>query len=183
MENYFIPVIIGTSRPERMSIHVANLIHEIANQRDDIESVLVDPVELDLKLDGNADNLKNQNYSDITQKADGFFIVVPEYNRAYPGSLKRLLDSEYQNYKYKAVALAGVSSGIFGGTRAIQALVPVLREFNMFPIRNDLFFPKVQDLFDKNGNLTDKSFIERINKVYDELVWLAKTLKWGRGNP
>ena len=52
----------------------------------------------------------------------------------------------------------------------------------MVPTFADLFFPKVQELFDENGNILDKKYIKRIHQAYDELIWLAKVLKWGRGH-
>lgn len=124
----------------------------------------------------NDSDAKDPKYTKITAEADGFVIVVPEYNHSFPGSLKRMLDSEYGNYRRKPVVLAGVSSGAFGGVRAIHSLVPVLRELGLVVLHADLHFPRVQDLFDEKGKLNDDNYKQRIKKSLDELLWFSKAL-------
>ena len=111
-----------------------------------------------------------------------FFIVVPEYNHSFPGTLKRLLDSELQNYNHKAVAFAGVSAGPWGGTRAVESLVNVVRELGLAATHADANFPTVQNLFDEKGNLIDDKYVSRVQKSFRELIWMSKALKWGREN-
>ena len=125
---------------------------------------------------------KDPRYTKLTIEADGFFIVTPEYNHSFPGTLKRMLDSELQNYIHKPVAFAGVSNGIFGGARAIEELVPTIREMGMVATFSDVYFPQIQNLFDENGNILDEGYERRIKRGYEELIWMAKTLKWGREN-
>mgnify|MGYP000595570699 CR=1 FL=1 len=43
-----------------------------------------------------------------------------------------------------------------------------------------VFFSKVEDLFDSNGNITDDAFEKRVNRMFDELFWYANILKSGR---
>lgn len=180
METMKIAVLAGTSRPGRRSINAAKLVFEVGRQRPDVSPVFVDPSELGFEKDGDNEELKVPIYSKITAEADGFFIVTPEYNHSYPGSLKRMLDSEFKNYQHKPVAFAGVSDGPWGGVRAIESLLPAMRTMKLVALKTDVQFPKVQHIFDNAGTLLDQKYIERINRVYDELVWMAKTLKWGR---
>ena len=155
---------------------------EVSKEYKEVESILVDPNDFDFPGDGNDSEGKDPRYTEITAKADGFFIVVPEYNHSFPGSLKRMLDSELQNYIHKPVAFAGVSSGMFGGIRAIEALVVTVREMGMVTTFSDVHFPRVQDLFEENGKIKDKAYIDRVKKSFDELIWMAKVLKYGREN-
>ncbi len=178
----FIPVIEGTARKDRQSIHVAKLITEIGNTLDGVEAVLVDPPEFDLPYDGNDEIAKDPKYTALTEKADAFFLVVPEYNHSFPGTLKRILDSELQNYRHKPVAFAGVSAGPWGGVRGIESLVPSVREMGLVATFTDVQFPKVGSLFDDDGVLQDEKYIERVKRSFAELVWMAKTLQWGREN-
>ncbi len=182
MSKLFIPVLEGTTRPGRKSIHAAKLITEIGNKRDGIEAELVDPLDYNFPYDGNNKEVKDPRYGELTKKADAFFIVTPEYNHSYPGTLKRMLDSELKNYIHKPVAFAGVSGGMWGGIRAIEALAATVREMGMVAIFQDVQFPKVGKIFNEEGELQDENYIERVNKVYDELIWMAKTLKYGREN-
>lgn len=182
MNRVKIAVILGTSRPGRLSEYAAKLVFDVGLKREDIEPVFVDPAVLGFEKDGDNDELKNSEYSKITSEADGFFIVTPEYNHSFPGSLKRMLDSEFENYKHKPVAFAGVSNGPWGGVRAIESLLPSMRTMSLVALKTDMQFPKVQEIFDEQGKLLDEAYIKRVNKVYDELVWMARTLAWGREN-
>jgi NAD(P)H-dependent FMN reductase len=78
------------------------------------------------------------------------------------------------------VGIAGVSAGPFGGARGIQDLLPVMRELGLVTIFWDVNFGNVGKLFDTEGRLLDDSFIRRIDKFLKELVWMSKTLRYGR---
>lgn len=182
MDELFIPVLLGTTREGRKSEAAANLIKEMIEAREGLSSELVDPRDLKLVGDGNNEGANDSRYSDITARADGFIVVVPEYNHSFPGSLKRMLDSELKNYIHKPAGLVGVSSGGWGGVRAIQSLVPVLRELGMAVTFNDVMVTGSYKAFDENGQPTNEKLKPSIEKSLDELVWYAKTLRWGREN-
>ncbi|GAC1373332.1 MAG: NAD(P)H-dependent oxidoreductase [Candidatus Saccharimonadales bacterium] len=177
-----IVIIEGTRRVQRQSIHAARLVAEVGRGLDGVEITLVDPVDFELEGDGNDPEGKNFRYTAITEKADAFFIVTPEYNHSFPGSLKRLLDSELKNYIHKPVAFAGVSNGSWGGVRAIEALNQTVRELGLVSTFTDVQFPKVQEIFDDEGRLLDPAYEKRITRAYTELIWMARTLQWGRDN-
>lgn len=177
-----IAVIEGTTRPQRESIKVARFIEKIGKTYDELSVLLVDPVDFNLPGDGNDPEGKDPRYTKITEMADGFFIVTPEYNRSFPGSLKRLLDSELKNYIHKPVVFAGASSGAFGGVRAIESLIHVTREMGMLPSFAEVPVPFVQDAFDEFGNPKDPKIEERVRAAYAELIWLAKATMWAKQN-
>lgn len=178
-----IAVLAGTTREQRESIKAAKFIAEIGEQQQGVEIVFVDPKDFNFPGDGNDPEGKDHRYTEITAKADAFFIVTPEYNHSFPGSLKRMLDSELANYNHKPVAFAGCSNGNWGGTRAIESLVPAVRETGLVVMSWDVYFPYVQNIFDENGNPKEE-FAERytksLNKLYRELIWFAHMLKQGR---
>lgn len=176
-------VIEGTTRVQRESIKASRYIAETAAKRDDVEVVFVDPVDFSFPGDGNDPEGKDPRYSDITARADAFFVVVPEYNHSFPGSLKRMLDSELANYNHKPVAFAGVSSGGWGGTRAVESLVPAIRETGLVAMSWDIFFPRVQNMFDERGIIHDEHaerYAKNLHELLDELVWFAVMLREGR---
>ncbi len=182
-EKLTIAVILGTKRVGRWSEHAAKWVAEQGRSRGDVEIIFVDPNDFNLPPDGAPEDGRDPKYSDITAKADGFYVVTPEYNHSIPSSLKRLLDSEYGNYKHKPVATAGVSDGPWGGVRVCEALLPVYHTMWMVPIKPELYFPMVPTMFDEQGQLQSE-FAERQTKnvqaAYDELVWFARLLKKGR---
>jgi NAD(P)H-dependent FMN reductase len=176
----YIPVIAGTTRVQRKSIHAAQLIYEVGTKIDGIKTELLDPKDFNFPGDGNDPEGKDPRYSKISKEADGLFVVSPEYNHSFPGSLKRMLDSELENYVHKPVAFAGASSGPWGGVRAIESLVNSVREMGLIATFTDVQFPRVQDLFDESGKLLDEKYIARVEKAWTELIWMAKALKAAR---
>jgi len=180
MDKLFVLIIEGTTRPNRESIKVARFVEEIGRTIDEIEVQLIKPEDFNLPYDG--DEYTDPKFTELTKKADAFFIVTPEYNHSYPGSLKRLLDSEFANYKHKPVALAGVSNGQWGGTRAIEALLHPLKTMGMVMLRPDVQFPDIETLFDEQGRAKDEKYEKRLRSLYHELIWMTKALKWGREN-
>jgi NAD(P)H-dependent FMN reductase len=113
-------------------------------------------------------------------RADGLVLVCPEYNHGYPGALKALLDTCLKEYIHKAVGVVGVSAGPYGGTRAIEALLPVLRELGLVTIFWDVNFANVRSLFAEDGTLKDPAWSRRMGKFLNELIWMATVLRHGR---
>lgn len=182
-ETITIAVLAGTTREKRESIKAAQYIAEFGRTLPSVEIIFVDPKDFNFPGDGNDPEGKDPRYSEITEKADAFFIVTPEYNHSFPGSLKRMLDSELQTYNHKPVAIAGASNGGWGGVRAVESLVPAIRETGLVVMSWDVYFPRVQDMFDETGEMKPE-YTERyknnVGKLYDELLWFARLLKRGR---
>lgn len=177
----FIPVILGTPRQGRQSENVAKFIVEQIATRDDVETELIDIRKIAIATNDAGESIKDPQFSNTIERADGLIIVVPEYNHGYPGLLKHLLDTCLKEYIHKAVGLCGVSAGPFGGTRVIENLLPVMRELGLMTIFYDLNFGNVQHLFDESGNLIDKqTYIRRLDKFMNELVWMSTVLRYGR---
>lgn len=178
-----IAILAGTTRLQRESIKAARYIADFARQLPNVEIIFVDPVDFNFEGDGNDPEGKDARYTEITAKADAFFIVTPEYNHSFPGSLKRMLDSELANYNHKPVAFAGVSSGNWGGVRAVESLVPAVRETGLVVMSWDVYFPYVQDTFNQDGDikpeLSDR-YVTQLSKLFKELIWFAKILKANR---
>lgn len=179
MEPITIAVIAGTTRPLRESIAAAHYIANIGAELPGVQIIFVDPKDFHLPHDGNDEEGRDPAFTEITAKADGFFIVTPEYNHSFPGSLKRLLDSEYDNYLHKPVAIAGVSNGSWGGTRAVEALVTATRGMQLLVTPYSVYFPRVQDIFDKDGIKPEsaKRYHKNCTYSFSELVWFARAIK------
>ena len=184
MNKLFIPILLGTNRKERNSVHPAKWLVGEMQKREDIETSLFDVADFALPQDNYGQGLKDQfpEWRDAIVRADGLVIVAPEYNHGYPGSMKAVLDLLLREYVHKAVALVGVSAGPWGGTRVIESMVPMVRELGLAVTFADLNFPKVQNIFDAQGKLLDPAFEKRGKDFLDELVWMSTALKWGREN-
>ncbi len=180
----FIPTLLGTPRKNRESENVANWVCGKIRERDDIETQLFDVRDFNLPIDhyGTEIGADFPEWRDAIIKADGLVVVTPEYNHAYPGALKGVLDLLLKEYIHKAVAFVGVSAGPWGGTRVIESMVPMVRELGLAVTFSDLNFPSVKTKFDDSGKLLEEAYDQRVKGFLDELVWMATTLRWGRDN-
>jgi len=182
--NVFLPILLGTPRKDRQSENVANWVSFKIEEREEIETRIFDVRDFDLPTDHYGMEIKDQfpEWRDAIIRADGLIIVTPEYNHSYPGAMKSVIDLLLPEYIHKAVAFVGVSAGVWGGTRVIEACVPMVRELGLVVTFSDLNFPQVQNKFDKEGRLVDDAYNERVTGFLDELVWMSRALKWGREN-
>ena len=180
----YIPIILGTNRENRQSENVASLVHGALKVHPEIETKLFDVRDFKFPTNGYGGEIKDMfpEYRDAIVRADGLAIVAPEYNHAFPGILKSVLDLLLREYIHKAVGLIGVSAGPFGGTRVIESLLPVVRELGLTATFTDINFSQVENVFDKNGRPKDSAWQKRVDGFIEELIWMTKTLRWGREN-
>ena len=175
-----IPVILGTSRKGRASVHAARLLAELLNRRAGVRSEVIDIASLPLPVDDAGEAIKSAAFSAVVAAADGLVIVAPEYNHSFPGLLKHALDSCLNEYIHKAVGLVGVSAGPFAGIRVVQGLLPVMRELGLVTIFWDINIGQVGKVFAEDGRLLDEAFVRRSDRFIRELIWMSKVLRHGR---
>lgn len=184
MNSVFIPLLLGTPREGRKSEHVARLLEQEIQARSDITTQFFDVREFKFPRDGYGQDIKElfSEYREAIVRSDGLLLVTPEYNHSFPGSLKSVLDLLLKEYNHRAVGIASVSGGRFGGARVIESLLPVVRELGLVVSSKDLNVMNVGDAFDDDGNLSDESLKDHIHPFLDELVWLSHALRYGREN-
>ena len=177
-----IPVILGTSRKGRMSAHAARFVCQELQKREGVRTELIDIADLDHRLDDNGQGTADPRFAASMTLADAIVLVAPEYNHAMPGLLKHVLDSCLKEYIHKAAGIVAVSAGPFGGTRVVETSLPVLRELGLVTIFWDVNVGSVGKVFDEGGSLLDQAFVRRTDKFLGELIWMARTLRYGREN-
>src|SRR4051812_25607869 len=141
----FIPLLLGTPRKNRESGNVAKWVFEKLQAHPKIRSQFFDVCDFALPHDHYGQEIKHlfPEWRDAVVAADGLVIVTPEYNHGYPGALKSVLDLLLREYVHKAVAFVGVSAGPWGGTRVVEACLPMVRELGLAATFTDLNFPSV----------------------------------------
>jgi len=177
MNKLNITIILGSSRPQRRSIKVSDYINKIAqtNQQVSIKYVGVNDFEVPYDEDTSI-----PEFHEIVKNTDAFILVFPEYNHSFPGRLKTLLDTEFDEYKHKPAMLASVSSGDFGGARAVESIIPVLQRMGLILSDITLYFPNIKETFDHLGNPLDEKIKPRIENAIDKLIYITKILKEGK---
>ncbi len=177
----FIPVVLGTVRKNRRSEKAARFVFgqvqqygvktQLVDVRGHMTPRTIPPWE---------DSEETGGWKELADRADGFVIVVPEYNHGYPGELKMLLDQAYKQYWHKPASVCGVSGGGLGGARVRENLLPVIVEYRLVPIREAVYFSRVKELFAEDGSIKDRSYEEKVKVMLDELAWYASSLKRAR---
>ena len=173
----YIPIILGTAREGRQSEKAARFMMQKALEAG-LESEIIDV--RDYRLPATDNSKKSPQAKKLAEKVermDGLIIVSPEYNHGYPGELKMMLDMLFSEYAHKPVGICAVSSGPWGGVRMTEQLRLVCIALHLLPIGEAVHFPKVQELFDDQGQLLGKSQHGQARRLLKELIMYAGALK------
>jgi NAD(P)H-dependent FMN reductase len=170
-------IIIASTRPGRIGLPVANWVRDAAVAHGGFDVVVLDLAEIDLPMFDEPRHPRFQEYehqhtrdwSAQVTAADAFVIVHPEYNHSYNAAIKNAIDYLHNEWKYKPVALVGYG-GVAAGTRAMQALKPVLGALSMTTLPTGLPIPFVSE-FIQDGALEPNDIMKSaVNDMLDELV-------------
>ena len=173
----YIPIILGTAREGRQSEKAARFMLQKALEAG-LESEIFDV--RDYRLPATDNSKKSPQAIQLAEKVErmaGLIIVSPEYNHGYPGELKMMLDMLFSEYAHKPVGICGVSSGAWGGVRMTEQLRLVCLAAHMVPTGEAVHFPRIQELFDDQGQLLGKSQHGQARRLLEELIWYARALK------
>ena len=174
-------VILGTARQGRQSEAVAKYVTKTLTKKyKSAKFQLVDVKDYvhNRTIPDWADPRKQTaKWRRLAKKADGYILVVPEYNRGYPGELKQVLDMAYTTeYGHKPAVICSTSTGSHGGASVEMNILPVLRIIGMVVLRDKMAFGKIGELFKKTPKEIDKEMKERVEKTGGMLLKYAKAL-------
>jgi NAD(P)H-dependent FMN reductase len=136
-----VAIIVGSTRPGRKALAVAEWIYGFARQRQDARFEIVDVAEFDLPLldepvppsQGKYSKEHTKRWAAKIASFDAYVFVTPEYNHATSGALKNAIDFLYKEWNNKAAAFVGYGSA--GGTRAVENLRLVMGELQVADVR------------------------------------------------
>jgi NAD(P)H-dependent FMN reductase len=96
---------------------------------------------------------------------DGLLIASPEYNSGITAALKNAIDwvsratspdeAPLSVLRGKSAAILAASPGDYGGSRSLAQLRPFLENISVTVIPNQVTIPKVHEVMDADGELTD----------------------------
>ena len=182
MGAFWVPVIVGSTRRDRQTPKVARFIRRRLDERDGIESELLDLWEYDFPI--MEERLRHRDdpppgltdFSERIDRADALVIVTPEYNSGYPGVLKNALDYQLPEYRRKPVGIASVSAGPWGGLSALSQLRQVMLSLGALPIPARFPVRQVGTSFDDEGRTEDPAYEKSAERFLDELIWYTEAL-------
>ncbi len=179
-----IGVVVGSTRPNRRALPVAQWVLERCRERDDVEVELIDLLEQDLPLldeelpaaYGKYQHEHTRAWARRIEPFDGFVFVVPEYNRSIPAALKNALDYLYAEWHDKAAGF--VSYGIdAGGARAIEHLRAVMGELRVADVRAQVALSLFEEFGDDDGFAPHERRDSELDRLLDQLVAWAGALR------
>jgi NAD(P)H-dependent FMN reductase len=187
-------IIIGATRPGRVTPRQAAWVARAAEQLDDVEVGVVDLKDYPLPLFNEAVSPRYnsdrkiepaaQKWLDKIGEFDAYVFVTPEYNHSIPGVLKNAFDFLTWELNRKPAAI--VSHGTVGGARAAMHLKEILSEGKALPIPNFVALAGMSDVIDEQGNLAEAAKANpygpqaALESLLEELQWYSNALTAAR---
>jgi NAD(P)H-dependent FMN reductase len=173
MERLRIAVIVGSTREGRVGDAIARWFVDRVKQRDDIDLDVLDLAEYEFPPHYPEEATPQMTqFTSAVDRADGYVVVTPEYNRSFPASLKQAIDYAYDEWHAKPVGF--VSYGCRSrGHYAVEALRVVFTELHTMAVRDEVGI----DLLD--GSPQDRDDVA-VTTMLDQLTWWARALREAR---
>ena len=171
-------IIIASTRPGRVGPAIGTWVAEQAAAHGGFEVELVDLAEVNLPMFDEPSHPRLGNYShDHTVRwaaavaaADAFVFVMPEYNHSFTAPLKNAIDFLSAEWRHKPVGFVSYG-GMAAGTRAVQALKPVLAALDMVPVTQAVSIAMVGQKISSDGQLEPVAAMDTAAKLMlDELA-------------
>jgi NAD(P)H-dependent FMN reductase len=171
-------IIIASTRPNRVGVPVAKWFEQVAVAHGGFEVELVDLAEVGLPLLDEPHHPRLQRYehahtlawSETVQRADAFALVMPEYNHSFNATLKNALDYLHVEWQHKPVGFVSYG-GVAAGTRAVQAIKPVVVALKMPALVEAVSIPFVTNFIGDDGVLAPNEMLSSSAGILlDELV-------------
>jgi NAD(P)H-dependent FMN reductase len=171
-----IGIILGSTRPGRVSPQVGKWVKEIADKRNDATYEIVDIRTFNLPFLGDPDGEAQFNaWKEKLNTLDGFVFIVAEYNHSITGALKNALDCARDEWNNKAAGI--VSYGSTGGARAAEHLRGILGELSVADVR---IHPTLSLFLDFENFTTFKPqalHLDNVNIMLDQVNAWSRALK------
>jgi NAD(P)H-dependent FMN reductase len=177
-------IIIGSVRPGRVGLPVANWFEGQARAHGQFELEVVDLAELDLPLLDEPKHPRLREYakphthawSAIVEAADAIAMVTAEYNYGYPPALKNAIDYLHHEWRYKPVGFVSYG-GVAAGTRAVQQLKQVVTALGMVPTMASVNIPFVAQFLEDGEIAANDVMTQAAADMLDELARLQDALR------
>lgn len=178
-------IIVASTRPGRVGLPVAQWFRDVAVAHGGFDVELLDLAEIDLPMYNEPNHPRMRKYvhqhtrdwSARIDAADALVIVHPEYNHSYNAAIKNAIDYLHGEWAYKPVGTVGYG-GVAAGTRATQALKPVLSVLKMVVVGEALHIPFVRQFMTDEGTIEPNDVMrEAAPAMLDELVRMEAALR------
>jgi NAD(P)H-dependent FMN reductase len=178
-----IAVIVGSTRPGRKALDVANWVLDIAGMRGDAMFELVDIEAFNLPLldepvppsMGQYSKPHTRTWAAKVAEFDGYVFVTPEYNHGTSGALKNAIDFVYKEWNNKAAGFVGYGSA--GGARAIEHLRLVMGELMVADVRAQVMLSLFTDWENYATFNPAERHVQAVDTMLDQVIQWSHALK------
>lgn len=177
-------VIVGSTRPGRVGLHVGKWIHQVAQEHPKFDADLVDLAEVGLPLYDEPNHPRLRKYekehtkrwSAIVDEADAYVLVMPEYNYSVAPALANALDFVFQEWACKPAGFVSYG-GVSGGLRAAQLIKVTLSALKVVPINEAVVIPFVANHIKDGAFVPSDLHVTAAGQMLDETARWAEALK------
>ena len=171
-------VIVASTRPGRIGRAFGEWFDQIAVEHGGFTVELLDLADVGLPFldEPNHPRLADyvhqhtKDWSATIARSDAFVLVTPEYNHSFNAVLKNAIDFLHNEWQHKAVSFLSYG-GVSAGTRAAQALEPVVLAVGMAPIAIAVNVPFAAQFLDDDGVVQpNKIMIDSAKAMLDGLA-------------
>ena len=160
-------VIVGSTRPGRIGLPIAQWFADFAKQHSEFEVELVDLADFKLPIYDEPVHPRMQQYqhahtkrwSEKIQAADAFVFVTPEYNFGPPPALLNALNYIYNEWNYKPCGFVSYG-GLSGGMRAVQMEKQLVTTLKMMPMVEAVALPMVWNQMNEAGQFASNELVD-----------------------
>lgn len=168
-----IGIIVGSTRPHRMSINVASWLKDEYELISDNEFVLLDLKDFPLPFFGEEDK-ENAilKWEESIESCDAFVFVTPEYNHSITGVLKNALDFGYNYWNGKPATIVSYGYGA-SGARAASHLRGILGALGVYDLKTQILISLTEDVVDKKFKPRDihkKNIRTSLNQIEERII-------------
>lgn len=177
-------IVIGSTRPGRVGLPVAQWFSQRAREHAGFKVELVDLAEVNLPLLDEPNHPRLHQYthehtrawSATVARGEAYVFVHPEYNYGLNAALKNAIDYLFGEWQYKAVGFVSYG-GVSGGLRAVQMIKQVVTALKMVPVQEAVTVPFVAKFIDDEGRFQATPILEAsATALLDELAKVTAAL-------
>lgn len=178
-----IGLIVGSLRTDSWNKKVAQVVKELFPIEVEVNFIEIGYLPLyNQDLDNENPYEEYKKVREEIKKYDAYIFFTPEYNRSYAPAIKNVIDVGSRDPKgnpwaNKPVAVFSASMGEYGAMAANHALRQTFVYVDLIPMQQpEVYLSKVQDLFDENGYMVERTkvflgkavsaFIEHSKKIH-----------------
>ncbi len=192
MTKPLLQIVIGSTRPGRVGLPVAEWFEPIARGHGGFEVEVVDLLAIGLPLLDEPNHPRLHQYthphtkawSKTISRADAFVFVVPEYNYGFNAATKNAIDYLHLEWQFKPVGFVSYG-GVAAGTRAVQMLKQVMTTLKMVTVFESVNIPFVTEFLDAERRLQANQVMEEaaVAMLYELQRWTEALAPLRTGNP